>query len=195
MPQRSWIACVRPPTPRAGPRMRRTSSACAVDIIIVQSTFKSVQVRAFAPASVTHPTRPGQLRARLGQLGGVGLGRIRRGHRAGVAPSWLRAAYPDPLPGVDPPCSTTRSSGAGRLERLKAMKRTLSIAMGALAIWALMVVTFTQPSANAGPTCTPVGPGLPSQVCTCDIGSHWDAFPGVCEPDADNGSLEPPLLK
>lgn len=86
-------------------------------------------------------------------------------------------------------------SGAGRLERLKAMKRTLSIAMGALAIWALMVVAFTQPSANAGPTCTPVGPGLPSQVCTCDLGSHWDAFPGVCEPDADNGSFEPPLLK
>ena len=75
------------------------------------------------------------------------------------------------------------------------MKRTLSIAMGALAIWALMGVAFTQPSANAGPTCPPVGPGLPSQVCTCDIGYHWDAYPGVCEPDADNGYLEPPLLK
>jgi Beta-galactosidase len=66
------------------------------------------------------------------------------------------------------------------------MKRTLSIAMGALAFCALMVVAFTQPSANAGSTCTPVGPGSPSQVCTCDLGYHGDPYPGVCEADADN---------
>jgi len=128
-------------------------------------------------------------RASLGRsFGGVAAGAL------GFAPQ------PRPRTLTHCPVSTLHAlqlglSGAGRSERLKAMKRTLSIAMGALAIWALMVVAFTQPSANAGPTCTHVGPGLPSQVCTCDIGSHWDAFPGVCEPDADNGSLEPPLLK
>ena len=72
------------------------------------------------------------------------------------------------------------------------MKRTPSIAMGALAICALMFVAFAQPSANAGQTCTPVGPGSLSQVCNCDLGYHGDPNPGICEPDADNDVATPP---